>query len=99
LLDFDDCGFCWFAYDFSAAVSFFEDKSIVPALKAEWISAYTRIRPLADEDIAAMDTMLLLRRMALLAWIGSPSETELARAHASGFAEGTVRMAKKYLAQ
>jgi Ser/Thr protein kinase RdoA (MazF antagonist) len=99
LLDFDDCGFCWFAYDFAAAVSFFEDKPIVPVLKAEWISAYTRIRPLADEDIAAMDTMLLLRRMALLAWIGSHSETELARTHADGFAEGTVRMAEKYLAQ
>jgi len=99
LLDFDDCGFCWFAYDFAAAVSFFEDSPAVPRLKAEWISAYTRIRPLSDADIAAMDTMLLLRRMALLAWIHSHSETELARTHANGFAEGTVRMAEKYLAQ
>jgi Ser/Thr protein kinase RdoA (MazF antagonist) len=99
LLDFDDCGFCWFAYDFAAAVSFFEDSPVVPALKAAWLEAYRRIRPLSAEDIEAMDTMLLLRRMALLAWIDSHAETELARSHASTFAEGTVRMAERYLAQ
>jgi Ser/Thr protein kinase RdoA (MazF antagonist) len=99
LLDFDDCGFSWFAYDFAAAVSFFEDSPVVPVLKARWLEAYTRIRPLADADIVAMDMMLLLRRMALLAWIGSHGETKLAQAHAGAFAAGTVRMAEDYLAQ
>lgn len=99
LLDFDDCGFCWFAYDFAAAVSFFEDSPVVPALKTRWIEAYTRLRPLSAADVAAMDTMLLLRRMALLAWIGSHGETALAQAHVERFAAGTVRMAENYLGQ
>ena len=44
-----------------------------------------------------VDTMILLRRMALLAWIGSHAETGLARSHAESFAADTARLAKRYL--
>jgi Ser/Thr protein kinase RdoA (MazF antagonist) len=30
IIDFDDCGFSWFMYDFAAAVSFIEHEPIVP---------------------------------------------------------------------
>ena len=97
LIDFDDCGFCWFVYDFAAAVSFFEDAPQVAALKRSWIEGYSAIRPLSAADIAAIDTMVLLRRMALLAWIGSHRETPLAQSHAPGFAAGTAALAEAYL--
>jgi len=97
LIDFDDCGFGWFAYDFAAAVSFFEDDAQVPALKAAWLDAYRRERPFSAVDEAAMDTTLLLRRMALLAWIGSHAETELAQSCLPDFAENTAKMADIYL--
>ncbi|KKB13064.1 hypothetical protein VE25_03995 [Devosia geojensis] len=97
LLDFDDSGFCWFAYDFAAAVSFHETDSIVAALKDAWLRGYAPLRPLAREDIAAMDAMVLLRRMALLAWIGSHAETSLARRHEPGYAEGAAGLAERYL--
>ncbi|WP_375450343.1 phosphotransferase enzyme family protein [uncultured Devosia sp.] len=97
LIDFDDCGFCWFAYDFAAAISFHETRLAIPALKAAWLEGYSAIRPLPRADIAAMDTMVMLRRMALLAWIGSHGETNLARTHAPGFALGTVQLAQSYL--
>ncbi|MEO5808147.1 phosphotransferase [Devosia sp.] len=97
LIDFDDCGFCWFAYDFAAAISFHETDASAPMLKAAWLRGYLPVRPLAAADIAAMDTMVLLRRMALLAWIGSHAETALAQTHMSGFAEGTVRLARAFL--
>jgi Ser/Thr protein kinase RdoA (MazF antagonist) len=97
LIDFDDCGFCWFAYDFAAAISFHETHLAVPALKAAWLEGYTAIRPLSGMDLAAMDTMVMLRRMALLAWISSHSETSLAQTHAPGFALGTARLAERYM--
>lgn len=97
LIDFDDCGFCWFAYDFAAAISFHETSPMMPALKAAWLQGYLAIRPLAPEDIVAMDSMVMLRRMALLAWIGSHAETGLAQTHMPGFAEGTVQLAERYL--
>ncbi|ODT74809.1 MAG: hypothetical protein ABS76_35885 [Pelagibacterium sp. SCN 64-44] len=97
LIDFDDCGFCWFAYDFAAAISFHETSPMIPGLKARWLQGYQAIRPLGAEDLAAIDAMIMLRRMALLAWIGSHAETALAQQHMPGFAEGTVQLAERYL--
>ena len=98
LIDFDDCGLCWFGYDFAAAISFHETHKAVPALKASWIGAYKAVRPLSDEDVAMLDAMVMLRRMALLAWIGSHAETNLAQTHMKGFADGTAALAERYLA-
>lgn len=97
LIDFDDCGFCWFAYDFAAAISFHETSPAVPALKAAWLDGYQSVRKLDAEDIAVIDTMVMLRRMALLAWIGSHAETRLAQQHMPGFADGTAQLAERYL--
>lgn len=97
LIDFDDCGFCWFMYDFAAAVSFFENSPQVPVLRERWLAGYAAIRPLAAADVGILDTMVLLRRMALLAWIGSHHETELAKAHAPDFARVTAELARQHL--
>lgn len=98
LIDFDDCGLCWFGYDFAAAISFHETHKAVPALKAAWLDAYRTIRPFSDRDAEMLDSMVMLRRMALLAWIGSHAETSLAQTHVQGFAQGTADLADRYLA-
>jgi Ser/Thr protein kinase RdoA (MazF antagonist) len=97
IIDFDDCGFGWFMYDFAAAISFFEDAPEIPALRQSWLDGYTAIRPLSDADLQIVDSMVLLRRMALLAWIGSHHETDLARSHAPTFARVTADLAEAYL--
>lgn len=97
LIDFDDCGFCWFLYDFAAAISFFEDSPSIPLLKQRWLCGYEAIRPLATPDRDIVETMVLLRRMALLAWIGSHAETALAQSHAANFARITAELAVPYL--
>jgi Ser/Thr protein kinase RdoA (MazF antagonist) len=97
LIDFDDCGFCWFTYDFAASISFHETHAAVPDLKQAWIDRYTRRRTLSRYDLASIDAMVMLRRMALLAWIGSHAETPLAQTHAPGFAEGTAILADRFL--
>jgi Ser/Thr protein kinase RdoA (MazF antagonist) len=99
IIDFDDCGFGWFMYDFAAAISFFDDAPSVPALRQNWLDGYTAIRPLGDADLRIIDSMVLLRRMALLAWIGSHHETDLAQSHAPIFAGVTADLAKAYLDQ
>jgi Ser/Thr protein kinase RdoA (MazF antagonist) len=96
LIDFDDCGFCWFTYDFAAAISFHETNPAVPALKAAWLAGYQSVRPLSPEDLAVIDAMVMLRRMALLAWIGSHAETRLAQQHMDGFADNTARLGERY---
>lgn len=98
LIDFDDCGFCWFTYDFAAAISFHETEPVIPALKAAWLEGYSRIRTLDAADLTSLDAMVMLRRMALLAWIGSHADTALAQQHMDGFAAGTAELAERYLA-
>lgn len=97
LIDFDDCGFCWFVYDFAAAISFHETHPDVPRWRAAWIEGYRQERALSEADIAALDASILLRRMALLAWIGSHGETDLAESQSGHFSADTVRLAEAFL--
>lgn len=97
LIDFDDCGFGWFGYDFAAAISFMETLEKVPDLMAAWLRGYRQVRAFSAHDEARLHTMIMLRRMALLAWIGSHIETELAQSLEANFAGDTEMLAKRYL--
>lgn len=97
LLDFDDCGTGWFLYDLAAALSFIETRPEAGELQDAWLSAYTSIRPLSAADLAIIPAMILLRRMVLLAWIGTHAETALAQSQAPHFAGGTAALARAWL--
>ena len=98
LIDFDDCGFGWLMYDFAAAISFIEDDPRIPDLKAAWLAGYQDVRALTPADIAEIDTLIMLRRMALLAWIGSHIEAPEPQALAPHFAANTARLGDAWLA-
>ncbi len=97
VIDFDDCGFGWNLYDFATAVSFFEESPQVPELAASWVKGYRRHLPLPAEDEAEMMTFVVLRRMALLAWIGSHSETDLAQQQGPAYTRDSCGLAERYL--
>ena len=97
LIDFDDCGFGWFLYDFAAAISFMENRPEIETLRESWLAGYQEIRPLEPESLHEIDSFVLLRRLALLAWVGSHHQTNLAREHAPDFADGTATLAERYL--
>jgi Ser/Thr protein kinase RdoA (MazF antagonist) len=98
VIDFDDCGFSWFMYDFATTVSFFEDHPQVPELKAAWVEGYRSVASLDPEDEGELDTFVMLRRLLLVAWIGSHHQfaTEAAELGA-GFTDGTCALAEQYL--
>lgn len=97
LIDFDDCGWGWFLYDFAAAISFLEDDPRIPALKAAWLRGYRSLRALSEDDAAELDSFIMLRRMALLAWIGSHIDAPEPQALAPTFAANTAMLAETYL--
>lgn len=97
LIDFDDCGHGWFMYDFAAAISFIEDDPRIPDMKAAWLRGYRSVRALSDEDETEIETFIMLRRMALLAWIGSHIEAPEPQELAPGFAATTARLGEAYL--
>ncbi|GAB4282584.1 MAG: phosphotransferase [Roseovarius sp.] len=97
LIDFDDCGWGWFLYDFAAAISFIEDDPRIPGMKEAWIRGYRSVRDLSAEEEAEIDTFVMLRRRALLAWIGSHIEAPEPQALAPGFAATTARLGQEWL--
>ena len=54
---------------------------------------------LPDEDVREIDTFVMLRRMALLAWIGSHIDAPEPQAMAPHFARVTADLASDYLAR
>src|SRR5262249_48959629 len=102
VIDFDDCGWSWFMYDFATTISFIEDHPAVPELRAAWLEGYRSVAPLAAADEAELDTFVLLRRRRLVlgAWIGSHHlfATEAAELGAP-FTAGTCELAERYLSQ
>lgn len=97
-IDFDDCGFGWWAYDLAAALSFIETDPRLPDLIARWIEGYTRIAPLRPEDRAMIPSLILLRRVLLTAWLASRADSDTAEALGGPeYTLGTLELAEAYL--
>ncbi len=97
VIDFDDCGIGWYLYDFAAGISFMEDHPQVPALKEAWVLGYRKFRELPEADYNEIDTFIMLRRVALLAWMGTHPEVEVVKELSGEFCKNTVILAKAYL--
>jgi Ser/Thr protein kinase RdoA (MazF antagonist) len=98
VIDFDDCGFGWHMYDAATPVSFYEHEPQVPDLIEAWKEGYRRVIALSQEDEAEIPTFIMLRRLLLVAWIGSHSETDLARSMGVAYTDGTVALCEAFLA-
>ncbi|MCV7422457.1 phosphotransferase [Mycobacterium yunnanensis] len=97
VIDFDDCGFGWHFYDFGTAVSFFEDDPAVPEWQDAWCAGYRTQRPLAASDEAMLPSFVLLRRLLLLAWMGSHGHSKESQAMSITYAKGSCELAERYL--
>ncbi len=97
VIDFDDCGFGWFLYDLGAAVSFIEHYPQVPEMIESWTRGYRSVRALPRQDEAEIWTFIMLRRLLLVAWIGSHTGVEIARELGAGYTAGTCDLAERYL--
>lgn len=99
VIDFDDCGFSWYLYDFAAAISFLEHEPYIPELLDAWIAGYRTVTPLSDAEAAIIPTFIMLRRMLLTAWIASHSETPMAQQTGEAYSRGTVALGRAFLAE
>ncbi len=97
VIDFDDCGLGWFLYDLASAISFIETRPDVPELVSSWLDGYRQAADLSEADEAEIPTFIMLRRMTLLAWVGSHPTADMAVEQGEEFANGTLMLAKKYL--
>lgn len=97
VIDFDDCGFSWYLYDLATAVSFIEDDPRVPEWVDAWVRGYRGVHELSAADEREIATFIMLRRLVLVAWIGSHSTTDLAQEMGAEFSRVSCDLAEHYL--
>ena len=97
VIDFDDCGFSWFMYDLGSSLSFIEHEPGVPELVDAWVRGYCAVRPLSPQDLAMLASFVLMRRLLLVAWIGSHADTDLARGMGVEYTATSCDLAEAYL--
>ncbi|MGJ7920827.1 phosphotransferase enzyme family protein [Neobacillus sp. LXY-4] len=99
VIDFDDCGYSWYLYDLATALSFIEHKENVPELIQAWLTGYKKLRSISEEEELEIPTFIMLRRLLLVAWIGSHIDNDTAKSMGAAFTDQTVNLAEKYLYQ
>ncbi|MFC7755766.1 phosphotransferase enzyme family protein [Tsukamurella soli] len=96
VIDFDDCGFGWYLYDFAAAVSFVEHDPRLGEWAAQWLAGYATVGRLAPDHVELLPTLVMMRRLQLLAWLGGHPHAAEAADHT--FADGTADLASRFAA-
>ncbi len=99
VIDFDDCGLSWYLYDLGSSLSFIEHEPYVPELVESWVSGYQQVAPLSAADVQELATFIMLRRLLLVAWIGSHAMTETAQAMGPQYTVDSCRLAEEYLSK
>ena len=97
VIDFDDSGFGWYLYDLAASLSFIEHTPEVPELIEAWAGGYRRYGALSAAEIAELWTFVMLRRLLLVAWIGSHQGVDLARELGAAYTDQSCDLAERFL--
>jgi Ser/Thr protein kinase RdoA (MazF antagonist) len=97
VIDFDDCGFGWYMYDAATPLSFYEHLPQVSGLIDRWLEGYRTVRPVTRAEEEEIPTFVMLRRLLLVAWLGSHAETDLARSLGVRYTDQTVALCDAYL--
>lgn len=97
IIDFDDCGLSWYLYDLAASLSFIEHEPYVPQLIQAWLEGYQQECALSQVDLSMITTLIMLRRIQMMAWVSSHYETPTGQKMGVNFTQQTLRLAENYL--
>lgn len=99
VIDFDDCGYGWYLYDYASSLSFIEHEPYAPQLARAWVEGYEAVAGRLDEgELAAMSALSMIRRLQMLGWTTNHREDALPPGLAAQQASGSVECARRYLA-
>ena len=74
VIDFDDAGFGWHAYDFAVALYHHQSEARFGAIRDALIDGYRQLRPVQDETVALIPLFLLIRSLASIGWTAARPE-------------------------
>jgi Ser/Thr protein kinase RdoA (MazF antagonist) len=64
-----------------------------------WVRGYRTVAPLSLEDEHGLPTFVMLRRLLLVAWIGSHSDTVTGQEMGPEYAVTSCRLAEEYMSR
>lgn len=97
VIDFDDCGFSWHLWDLSTALTFMEDDPHVGTLVEAWCRGYRTCRSIGPDQWSHIPDLLMLRRVLVLAWLGSHAGSMTEREEGPGYTRATYELCERYL--
>lgn len=97
VIDFDDCGFGWYMHDLAAALSFHEHHRDAAHWIDNWLHGYVSIAQPNALDLQMLPTLIIQRRLQLLAWTGSHRGTPTVEGLGSAWVDWTLKLCRDYL--
>lgn len=97
VIDFDDCGDGWLLWDLCTAIANIAHEPNVHEAVDAWLDGYLRVRHLEHRDLRMIPDLVLLRRLHMLAWLGSHPDSDPAREAGESFARQTCEIAQRHL--
>ncbi len=98
VLDFDDCGPGWYLFDVADSFTFEEMLPSCQEMVQAYIAGYRSVGGvIPDEDFALLPTMLIARRLNMVAWMEKRRETPFCQQVHEKFIKETLPMARLYL--
>lgn len=97
VIDFDDCGWSWYLADLAAIVASADDEATAERAIAEWLAGYGEVADLPPEHRAMIPTLVMLRRIALTAWVASHEDAAPPLEGTVGYGAATARLAGRFL--
>jgi Ser/Thr protein kinase RdoA (MazF antagonist) len=68
-IDFDDCGFAHWVYDFAVVLSNYITESAYPRLHNALLAGYAELRPLPLAQLKHLNTFIAARLVSLMLWV------------------------------
>lgn len=97
VIDFDDCGYSWYLYDFASALSFMEHTDDAPTMAKQWVDGYSEVRPLSRTDEQLACALSMVRRLQMLGWTTTHREDSLPPVLWAAQKDGTLTVAEKFM--
>jgi Ser/Thr protein kinase RdoA (MazF antagonist) len=97
VIDFDDAGFGWHAYDIAVALGHQRWHPLFRAMQPAFVEGYRRRRALPDNVLALVPTFLMVRDMAIIGWIGQ--RPELGRKDVTAIKDRVCAQCERYLSE
>ena len=97
VIDFDDCGFGWFLYDYATCVSFHEREDSFDTVHNAWVEGYRSVAPLPDEILKETLTFRLARYIVVLGWLHGRRDSPFAAEHTPTAIKTACSLAREFL--